>query len=188
MADSTANTIDSAPNRQDQNQRDIEAIKQLKARYFRLIDTKQWEQLRQVFTDDCVFDRTSTVATGPDAFVAGVEKNLGPIVSVHHGHMPEIVLTSPTTARGIWAMVDELRWELAAEIPDFLRGDPAQTGLTGYGHYEEEYRKSGDTWRISMLRLTRIALTPHFGEHARLPSVWPRATPNWLPGPNEGNA
>jgi 3-phenylpropionate/cinnamic acid dioxygenase small subunit len=32
---------------------DIEQIKQLKARYFRLLDTKQWEAWGQVFTADC---------------------------------------------------------------------------------------------------------------------------------------
>ena len=30
---------------------DIEAIKQLKARYFRLMDTKDWAGFRAVFTD-----------------------------------------------------------------------------------------------------------------------------------------
>ncbi len=33
---------------------DIEQIKQLKARYFRMIDTKDWEGFRELFTDDCV--------------------------------------------------------------------------------------------------------------------------------------
>ena len=33
----------------------IEAIKQLKARYFRLMYTKQWDAYRQVFTDDLAF-------------------------------------------------------------------------------------------------------------------------------------
>ena len=31
---------------------DIEAIKQLKARYFRLMDTKRWEEWGDVFTKD----------------------------------------------------------------------------------------------------------------------------------------
>src|ERR1019366_1253533 len=33
----------------------IEEIKQLKARYFRYVDTKEWELLRTVFTHDCTF-------------------------------------------------------------------------------------------------------------------------------------
>jgi len=35
---------------------ELEAIKQLKARYFRLMDTKQWLPFSQVFTDDVLVD------------------------------------------------------------------------------------------------------------------------------------
>ena len=34
----------------------------------------------------------------------------GHYVRGHHGHMPEIELTSPTTAKGIWAMEDRVWW------------------------------------------------------------------------------
>ena len=37
---------------------DVEAIKQLKARYFRTVDTKDWAGMRQVFADDVVIDVT----------------------------------------------------------------------------------------------------------------------------------
>src|ERR1700733_6454504 len=33
----------------------VENIKQLKARYFRFVDSKQWDALRDVFTDDLLF-------------------------------------------------------------------------------------------------------------------------------------
>jgi len=33
---------------------EIEAIKQLEARYFRLMDTKQWEAWADVFTEDAI--------------------------------------------------------------------------------------------------------------------------------------
>lgn len=35
---------------------EIEAIKQLKARYCRFLDTKQWDDWRALFTDDFVSD------------------------------------------------------------------------------------------------------------------------------------
>ena len=35
---------------------DIEQIKQLKARYFRLMDTKQWDDWGMVFATDCVME------------------------------------------------------------------------------------------------------------------------------------
>jgi 3-phenylpropionate/cinnamic acid dioxygenase small subunit len=38
---------------------EIEAIKRLKARYFRLMDTKQWDQWGDVFTEDAHLRRVS---------------------------------------------------------------------------------------------------------------------------------
>jgi hypothetical protein len=43
---------------------DIEAIKQLKARYFRLMDTRNWAEFGDVFTRDAVLG-AGEVATGP---------------------------------------------------------------------------------------------------------------------------
>ncbi len=39
---------------------DIEAIRRLKAQYFRTMDTKDWEGMRQVFTDDVTVDTRAT--------------------------------------------------------------------------------------------------------------------------------
>jgi len=64
-------------------------------------------------------------------------------VTVHHGHMPEIELTSETTAKGIWAMQDLLRW-------------PDGRELCGYGHYHETYVRRGGEWRIQSSKLTRL--------------------------------
>ncbi len=76
---------------------DVEAIKQLKARYFRTMDTKDWAGMRRVFTDDVVVDTTDSgggVVTGADAFLEFLQQTLAGAVTVHHGHMPEIALTS----------------------------------------------------------------------------------------------
>ncbi len=125
---------------------DLEAIKRLKARYFRTMDTKDWGGMRQVFTDDVVIDTTESgggVVEGADEFIAFLEETLADAVTVHHGHMPEIDLTSPTTARGIWALQDVIVW------PNGLR-------LLGFGHYHETYAKVGDDWRIASSTLTRL--------------------------------
>ena len=77
------------------------------------MDTKRWDQMREVFTDDVVVDTTGSgggVITGADDFMAFLEATLADVVTVHHGHMPEIELTSPTTATGIWALQDLLVW------------------------------------------------------------------------------
>ena len=51
---------------------DLDQIHQLKARYFRLMDTKQWDLLRDVFTVDVRIDTTEdsgTVIDGVDDYL-----------------------------------------------------------------------------------------------------------------------
>ncbi len=125
---------------------DVEAIRQLKARYFRTMDTKDWAGMRQVFTDDVVMDTTASgggVVSGADEFMAFLEPALGDAITVHHGHMPEIEITSATSATGIWALQDLIIF-------------PDGTRMLGFGHYHESYEKLGDDWRIKALTLTRL--------------------------------
>ena len=127
---------------------DMEAIKQLKARYFRTMDTKDWDTMRQVFTDDVVMDTTDSggdIVTGADHFLAFLRQALDAVVTVHHGHTPEIELTSASSASGIWAMEDMLRW-------------PDGSELHGYGHYHETYEKGDGVWRIKSSTLTRLRM------------------------------
>jgi hypothetical protein len=142
---------------------ELEAIKQLKARYFRLLDEKRWEEWGAVFSEDAELDTTQDApdarARGRDAIVAMVSQAVGQAVTVHHGHMPEIELTSPTTATGIWAMEDTL------EFP----GDPPALVVHGRGHYFETYEKdSGGQWCITSLKLRRLWLA-YDGRRVRPP-------------------
>jgi uncharacterized protein (TIGR02246 family) len=124
----------------------IESIKQLKARYFRTLDSKDWPAMRQVFADDVVVDTIASggsVMVGADEFVEFLQQTLGEAITVHHGHMPEIQLTSETTATGIWALQDTIIW------PDGSR-------LLGFGHYYESYELTENGWRIKALTLTRL--------------------------------
>ncbi len=159
----------------EQNFADLEAIKQLKARYFRYVDTKRWTQYRQLFTDDARFEGTN-VTSSVDDFVASLVERHAHSVTVHHGHMPEIVLTGATSARGIWAMQD---W---VEFPALIRKGPAAGyfGFVGNGHYEEEYRKEGGEWRIAFMRLTRLKMTPIEQPTKQLERVLPSSTMAWL--------
>jgi uncharacterized protein (TIGR02246 family) len=127
---------------------EIESIKQLKARYCRYLDTKDWEAWRTVFTDDFVSDTAEAggkVIVGADEFIAFIRTTLGKPSqpTVHQVHAPEIELTSPTTARGVWALEDVVR--LAPGL-----------NLNGYGHYHETYVKIDGRWRIKTSKLTRL--------------------------------
>ncbi|WP_327096415.1 nuclear transport factor 2 family protein [Nocardia vinacea] len=128
----------------------VHAIKQLKARYFRAIDAKDWDLLKQQVTADVVIDTTASAGirtTGADAFIAYLQATIGPAQTVHQGHMPEIEVRTPTTATGVWAMEDLLIW------PDNIRG-------SGSGHCHETYLLAGDRWLISSSTLTRLWLDP----------------------------
>lgn len=156
----------------------LERIAQLKARYCRYIDTKQWDNLSAVFTEDCRFEGLGSAPAGAGVrtFVTGVSTRLGPTISVHHVHQPEIVLTSATTATGVWAMEDFVEWQNGGTVKEA----PGSKGFRGYGHYEEEYRNEGGEWRISFLRLTRLRIDPVPADAppARMGAC--QATPGWV--------
>ena len=158
---------------------DLERIKRLKAAYCRYLDTKQWDRLRGLFADETVFEGFGSAPTGSNAdqFVAGITARLTEAVTIHHCHMPEIEFLDPDRARGVWAMMD---------LVDLGEGRspkeaPGHRGFVGHGHYEEEYRRDGGTWRFCFLRLTRLRVDP-------LPLDYPTArrdllahAPGWLP-------
>ena len=130
----------------------IEAIKQTKARYYRAMDTKDWDLFAAVFAPDAQMDMRgesrdgSGLVDGNTAIADYVRENVDHVVTVHHGHMPEIEITSPTTATAIFAMEDKLRWP---------EGSPIKT-LHGYGHYHETYVFTDGQWRIKTTTLTRL--------------------------------
>lgn len=126
----------------------IESIKQLKARYCRYLDTKDWAVWRTIFADDFVSDTSEAggkVIAGADDFVAFTRRALGRPAqpTAHQVHTPEIELTSATTARGIWALQDVVRF------------GPGVT-LVGYGHYHETYENVAGRWLIKSSKLTRL--------------------------------
>ena len=156
---------------EDAHTRAIEEIKQLKARYFRCMDTKDWAGYLAVFTPDAVIDSSwaytptdlngnpipvdgvmppapnpAWISDGIAKFIDDLAVTLTGVVTTHHGHMPEITITSPTTATGIWSMEDMLRWPKGSAIRE----------MHGYGHYRETYERTSAGWRIKTLKLTRL--------------------------------
>jgi hypothetical protein len=128
---------------------DIHAITQLKHRYFRLLDHKQWDELRDCFTDDVQthYESGHYQFSGVDEIMAFLSESLegltaGGRFALHLGHHPEIELLSTTEARA--------RWTLHAPVLD--RG----AGRVGWqdSFYEDEYRKQDGAWRISRIGYT----------------------------------
>ena len=140
---------------------DVEAIKRLKARYFRTLDRKQWDEFGRVFAREAVMEvpEANLVQRGREAIVSSVSAALTGARTVHHGHMPEIDITGPDTARGTWAMFDYVEW------PPSESG--GRVGLQGYGHYEEEYVREDGEWRIARLRLVRLRVDALAGAAAK---------------------
>jgi len=136
---------------------ELEALRQLKARYCRFLDTKDVESWRGLFAPDVVVRLDTAVSTGGgdpmtaprlegvNNFVPMVMGGLENVATMHHCHTPELSLTSDTTATGIWAMEDLL-----------IFGDGHE--LHGAGHYHETYEKQDGSWRIKSLHLSRTIL------------------------------
>lgn len=130
----------------------------LKARYFRMMDAKDWAGLEATFAPDLRADfraaaggdDESQLIEGAARYVATLSGILANVITVHHGHMPEIHVESPTSAHGIWAMEDKLWVPEGSDLP-FRR-------LHGYGHYHEKYVRLSDGWRIQDIRLSRLHL------------------------------
>ena len=128
---------------------DLEQIRQLKARYFRMMDTKDWDGLAAVFTDDVEIDVTGEgggVTHGVAEYMPFLRAAIEDVITVHHGHMPEIEITSPTTAKGIWALEDQLWWTASGPMAH----------MHGFGHYHETYEKIDVGWRIKTMTITRL--------------------------------
>jgi hypothetical protein len=129
---------------------DIEEIKQLKARYFRHLDLKEWDAWADVFTEDVHTEADGFPFDGRDAFIGALSQILDGVRTVHQGFTPEITLVGPDRAEGIWAMRDHL----------VFPGDGEPVGFVGYGHYHETYLRQDGRWRIHTLVLTRIGIDP----------------------------
>lgn len=136
-------------------------LQQLKARYFRGVDTGDGDLVRSILTEDCVLDyrgcctdpasgrdfipAMNVVLRGRDSWKSDGMSKFG-IVSVHQGHNFEAEFLSDTIAKGIWSMTDRLWFPPGGEF----------TLMTGYGHYLETYEKLQGTWHLKTTRVTRI--------------------------------
>jgi 3-phenylpropionate/cinnamic acid dioxygenase small subunit len=134
-----------------------EAIRETKARYCRLLDTKQWPAWGELFTKDAEMDVSEDVKDQPDAdpiikgrdlLVSQTSALVHPARTMHHVHSPEINFVSDTEAKVVWAMEDSVEFDNTDNAP-FKR-------MQACGHYHETYRYEQGQWRIAHLRLARL--------------------------------
>ncbi len=127
---------------------EIEAIKQVKYRYFRFLDLKRWDDIATLFVPEatCAYSAGAYSYDGRDAIVEFFRKSMGreTFLSSHKAHHPEITLTAPDTATGIWALEDwvvDLQWEL---------------DIRGAAFYEDTYVKRDGEWKILETTYKRV--------------------------------
>jgi hypothetical protein len=134
----------------------IEAIQSVKARYCRLLDTKNMDAFLDLFTVDAIMDVTEDSGQPPVVGRQAIRKQVLLAVefaaTCHQVHTPEIELLGTDRAMGVWAMQDRVVWQPGkSPIPNV-------SGITGYGQYHEEYSLEDGKWRIARLRLSRFHL------------------------------
>jgi len=149
----------------------IEAIRNLKARYFRLMDTKAWDELAAVFTRDMrvVTPDGRVWMEGGANYAASLKFGLEHAVSCHQGLTAEIEVVDDDHASGIWAMQDVIEWTDKHPREGWK-------SITGRGHYHETYSREDGQWRIASLTLTRL----------RLDITWPEIGPEIGPDATKG--
>jgi hypothetical protein len=126
---------------------DYKEIIELKARFGRLADVKDWDAFKEVFSEDATFDLgTGDLLHGGEAYANAVRDMLEDATSIHRFLMPEITFVSATEATGIWMLNDYVEWQ-----PDPATGE--RVGFKGYAREYETYRKIDGIWKITSWRL-----------------------------------
>ena len=128
---------------------DLEAIKRLKYKYWRCLDQKRWDELAECFTADATvsYGGGQYRFTGRDQIIGFLRDALSVergTIGFHHGHHPEIALTSPTTARGQWA------------LHNYMLNSNQQRGVREGAFYEDEYVKLGGEWKLQHTSYTYV--------------------------------
>ena len=121
-------------------------LEELKYRYVRALDTKDWDLFATCFTDDVTATYgTRLDFTGPDQIVSYMRENLGTnMITVHQVHHPEFTVDGDD-ATGRWSLMDRVI------MTDY------RLLLDGASLYEDRYRRGADgEWRIAHTGYTRV--------------------------------
>lgn len=135
-----------------------DAIRTVKARYCRYIDSKDWEGMASIFTEDFVLDVEEDTGKPPflgrDAALATIKWSVTDAKTAHQIHFSEIELDGEE-ATVITPMQDRVVWA-PGKSPL-----PGVESITGFGHYRERYVRQDGAWKIAHLKLTRLYVEMH---------------------------
>jgi hypothetical protein len=125
---------------------DLEQLRQLKYRYLRHLDLKEWDQLERLFTPDA----TATYADGAyacnsrDQIIEFLREVLGPsMVTMHQCHHPELKVRG-NRAIGRWYLQDTVHMM------------EHRLTLEGSAFYEDRYLRTEGGWRIAHTGYRRV--------------------------------
>ena len=120
----------------------IEAIKRVKYRYLRALDTKHWDDFADTLTEDIVGNYGSSMGkehrfTNRAELVEFMRTSMpANVITEHRVTHPEITLVDENEAEGTWYLQDRVI------VPEF------NFLLFGAAFYHDRYRKTEDGWRI----------------------------------------
>lgn len=115
---------------------DTWAICQLKYRYLRTLDTKQWEEFEQCFVPEVTADYNGLAFADRASLVGYLREQLTEgMVTMHQAHHPEIVVDGDR-ATGRWYLQDRV----VVPAYSFM--------LEGAAFYEDVYLRTPDGWRV----------------------------------------
>ncbi len=125
-----------------------DAIKELKASYFRMLDSKQFSDLVLLFSEDCTtaYDNGRHSFNGRKALFDFLQEGMGSpeCYTQHQAHHPEIKFIDDTHATGVWHLEDTV-----------LRLDHG-IKITGVGIYWDEYLKADAGWLFTHTGYERL--------------------------------
>ena len=129
----------------------LEDLRQLKYRYFRTLDLKDWEPFAETLTVDAVGNYGTKVygeplsLDGRSAIVEFMREKLpGGVITMHVAHHPELEV-SGDRAEGSWGFEDTVI------VPEF------RILIRGAGYYHDHYRRDSDgKWRIAETGYERV--------------------------------
>ncbi len=125
-----------------------EAIKKLKAKYFRCLDNKSWDELAECFAEDATTAYTDGQyrLKGKDQIMEFLKAGLGRFTffGFHQAHHPEIEVLTEAIAKGVWS------------AHYYMIDTDNDKNLHCGAFYQDEFAKIEGKWKIQHIGYTQI--------------------------------